>query len=86
MEGNRGQYVGDLLKYESGLGFDALYGGYRNSGYDYNAHEGWEAHFWTSSSYEGRYIVRIIVPENGGITKRYSSSHSGCSVRYIKDN
>ena len=89
IDGNRGTYVGDLLKYESGLGFDALYGGYRNSVHEYNSslngHEGWEAHFWTSSSNEVGNIVRILTKDNGGITRRYTRSHAGCSVRYIKN-
>lgn len=84
-ENDRGKYVGNLLKLDGGTGFDITYGGYRNSGYDYNGHFGWEAHFWTSTITNEGEIVRVVSKLTSGITRVIAQFHGGSSVRYIKD-
>ena len=83
---NRGQFAGTLLKAEGDACFNALYGGYYNSFHNGFGHQGWEAHFWTSSKTgEGNPIIRVIDNNSGGISRVETTRHGGSSVRYIKD-
>lgn len=77
--------IGDYLKFDGWTGFDITYGGYRNSGYDYNGHVGWEAHFWTSTITNEGYVVRVISELKSGIARVNAKFHGGSSVRYIKN-
>lgn len=84
--GSRGQFAGTLLKAEGDACFNALFGGYYNSYHNGFGHQGWEAHFWTSSKTgEGKPIIRVIDNNLGGISRTATINHGGCSVRYVKD-
>jgi uncharacterized protein (TIGR02145 family) len=83
--GNRGHSVGDILRPEGGIGFDAIFGVYYNHCFDQFGHKSYEAHYWTSSLTEdGNPILRII-GKMGEIGRLASSCHMGSSVRYVKD-
>ena len=83
---SRGQFAGSLLKAEGDADFDALFGGYYNSYHNGFGHQGWEAHFWTSSKTgEGNPIIRVIDNNSDGVSRVETTRHGGSSVRYVKD-
>jgi len=83
---SRGQFAGSLLKAEGDADFNALFGGYYNSYHNGFGHQGWEAHFWTSSKTgEGNPIIRVIDNNTDGVSRVETTRHGGSSVRYVKD-
>ena len=86
-EGFRGEYVGSLLWYGGGTGFEVLPSGYYNAMFDLFGHIGYETRFWTSTNVqnEEKFWSRLLIIDHRGIDRHKMDASFGVSVRYIKE-
>ncbi len=86
--GFRGEYIGTLLWYGGGTGFEVLPSGYHNTLFELFGHIGYETRFWTSTNVqnEEKYWTRLLSINYRGVDRHKMNEYFSVSVRYIKDS